>query len=127
MSWGLYYDPPSGDTDIIVLGVAFIDDRNRVLHDYGNGNNRKTFWLNSINISDKQQSTVIGSHAFTRNDYVSYFFRKGFWEGAIKNSLFLAEFAKLGDHWYFEEEVILTLEECVCCIFGSEKKSVDIV
>ena len=104
----------SGDTDITVLVVALIDDRNRVLYDYGNGDNRKAFWLNSINISDKQRSVVIGFHAFTGNDYVSSFFRKGkkrCWKVAIKNSLFLAAFAKLGDHWNLEEQVTLTLEE----------------
>ena len=86
--------------------------------------------MNSINISDKQRSATIGFHAYTGNDYISSFFRKGkkrCWEVAIKNSLFLAAFAKLGDHWNLEEQVILTLEEYVCCIFGSKKKSVDIV
>ena len=34
----------SGDTDLTVLVVAFIDNRNRVLYDYGNGDNQKTFW-----------------------------------------------------------------------------------
>ena len=41
--------------------------------------------------------------------------------------MFLAAFAKLGDHWNLEEQVILTLEEYVSCIFDSKKKSVDIV
>ena len=45
----------------------------------------------------------------------------------LGSSLFLAAFAKLGDHWNLEEQVILTLEEYVCCIFDSKKKSVDIV
>ena len=45
----------------------------------------------------------------------------------LGTSLFLAAFAKLGDHWNLEEQVILTLEEYVCCIFDSKKKSVDIV
>ena len=115
----------SGDTDITVLAVALIDDRNRVLYDHENGDNRKTFWLNSTNISDKHRSAIIiiiiGFHAFTGNDYVSSFFRKGkkrCCEVAIKNSLFLAAFAKPWDHWNLEEQVILTLEEYVCCIFG---------
>ena len=111
----------SGDTDITVLAVALIDDRNRVLYDHENGDNRKTFWLNSINISDKHRSAIIGFHAFTGNDHVSSFFRKGkkrCCEVAIKNSLFLAAFAKPWDHWNLEEQVILTLEEYICCIFG---------
>ena len=44
-----------------------------------------------------------------------------------KVHFFLAAFAKLGDNWNLEEQVILTPEEYVCCIFGSKKKSVDIV
>ena len=127
---GVVLRSPFSDTDITVLAAALIDDRNRVLYDYGNGDNRKTFWLNSISVSDKQRSATIGLHAFAGNDYVSSFFRKGkkhCWEIAIKNSLFLEAFAKLGDHWNLEEQVILTLEEYVSCIFGSKKKSVDIV
>ena len=38
-----------------------------------------------------------------------------------------SRFAKLGDHWNLEEQVILTLEEYVCCMFGSKKKSVGTV
>ena len=51
---GVVLRSPSGDTDITVFAVALIDERNTVLYDYGNGENRKTFWWNSINISDKQ-------------------------------------------------------------------------
>ena len=99
---GVVLRPPSGDTDINALDVALIDDRNWVLYDYGDRDNRKTFRLNGINNSDKQRSAIIGFYAFTGNDYVSSFSRKvkkRYWEVAIKNSLFLAAFAKLGDHW----------------------------
>ena len=98
---GIVLRSPSGDTDITALVVALIDDRNRVLYDYGNGDNGKIFWLNSINISEKQRSAIIGFNSLTGNDHVSSFFRKGkkrCWEVAIKNSSFLAAFAKLGDH-----------------------------
>ena len=97
---GVVLRPPSGDTDINVLDVALIDDRNWVLYNYGDRDNRKTFRLNGINNSDKQRSAIIGFYAFTGNDYVSLFShnKKRCWEVAIKNSLFLAAFAKLGDH-----------------------------
>ena len=127
---GFVLRSPSGDTDITVLAVALIDDRNKVLYDYGNGDNRKTIWLNSTNISDKQRPAIIGFHAFTGNDYASSFFRKDkkrCREVAINNLFFLAAFAKLGDDWNLEEQVLSTLEEYVCCIFGSKKKFVDIV
>ena len=69
-------------------------------------------------------------HASTGNDYASPFSRKGkkrCWEVAISNPFFLAAFAKLGDDWNLEEQVISTAGEYVCCIFGSKKKFVDIV
>ena len=40
---GIVLRSPSGDTDITALVVALIDDRNRVLYDYGNGDNGKIF------------------------------------------------------------------------------------
>lgn len=40
---GVTLQSPSGDTDITVLAVVLIDDRNRLLYDYGNGDNQKKF------------------------------------------------------------------------------------
>ena len=73
---------------------------------------------------------MIGFHDFTGNDYVSSFFLKGqkrYWEVAIKSLLLLVAFAALGNDWKFEEKVISTLEQYVCCIFGSKRKSFDVI
>ncbi|KAG1714440.1 hypothetical protein GQR58_001385 [Nymphon striatum] len=67
---------PSGDTDILVLAVALLDS-NRVYQDYGKGKLRRGFWLNSISMDDQLKRALIGFHAFTGNDYVSSFFKKG--------------------------------------------------
>lgn len=40
---GVTLRSPSGDTDITALAVVLIDDRNRLLYDYGNGDNQKKF------------------------------------------------------------------------------------
>ena len=66
---------PSGHTDITLLAFALINHSNRVLNDCRNGDNRKTFWLNIINI--RQRFAATGLHAFTGNDYVLFFLRKG--------------------------------------------------
>ena len=63
---GVALRSPSDDTDITVLAVALIDVRNRVLFDYGNEDNRTTFWLNNTSISDEQRSAIKGFHA---NDF----------------------------------------------------------
>ncbi|KAG1661142.1 hypothetical protein GQR58_021587 [Nymphon striatum] len=67
---------PSGDTDILVLAVALLDSY-RVYLDYGKGKLRRGFWLNSISMDDQLKRALIGFHAFTGNDYVSSFLKKG--------------------------------------------------
>ena len=88
-------------------------------YDYGNGDN----WKLQTN-----NNPPIALHAFTGNDYVSSFLRKSkkrYWEVVIKNPLFLVTFAKLGDDWNLEEQFFNT--RSLCCLFGSKKKSIDIV
>ena len=36
---------PSGDTDIFVIALGRMEEKDRVKFDYGNGNNRKEIWL----------------------------------------------------------------------------------
>ena len=71
------YRSPSGDTNILILAASF-SENSRTYIDYGNGKLRKGFWLNQINtINENLKKPLIGFHAFTGNDYVSSFFRKG--------------------------------------------------
>ena len=40
---GVVLRSPFGDTDLTVLAIVLINDRNRLLYDYGNGDNQKKF------------------------------------------------------------------------------------
>ena len=69
---------PSGDTDILVLIISLLYDfKNRIVIDNGVGSSRKLIWLGSIDFSSSRLNSLLGFHAFTGNDYVSSFFRKG--------------------------------------------------
>ena len=69
---------PSGDTDIVALTIALLYEfRNRVLTDDGSGDNRMVMWLSNIDIGKDLVDALKGFHAFTGNDYISSFFRKG--------------------------------------------------
>ena len=69
---------PSGDTNIVVLTIALLYEfRNRVLIDDGSGDNRMVMWLSNIDIGKDLVDALKGFHAFTGNDYISSFFRKG--------------------------------------------------
>ena len=49
----------------------------RVLIDNGTGNSRKIIDMSSTNLKQLQRQELTGVHAFSGNDYVSRFFRKG--------------------------------------------------
>ena len=69
---------PSGDADIIVLCVSLLYTyKERVFIDNGTGKSRKLIWLGGINLSHEKCKALPGIHAFTGNDYVSPFFKKG--------------------------------------------------
>ena len=69
---------PSGDTDILVLSAALLYDfKEHVLIDNGSGQARKCIDLRSLQFSACKYSAMLGLHAFTGNDYLSSFFRKG--------------------------------------------------
>ena len=68
----------SAETDIMVIAFSIIrTDSDRLYVDYGSGQHRKGLLLNRIGQSDIDKDAIIGFHAFTGNDYVSAFFRKG--------------------------------------------------
>ena len=83
---------PSGDTDIVVLTVALLYEfQNRVLIDVGSGDNEKVMQLSNIDNEKYLVYALIGFHAFTGNDYISSFFRKGkekYWKLLEKRNKF---------------------------------------
>ena len=60
-------------TDVMIIAITLIDTSKQVLVDYRNGKNRKGVWLYSIALNDNIRAALIGSHAFTGNDYARRF------------------------------------------------------
>ena len=115
---------PSGDIDIVALFVAHDFPGVQVLIDNGTGLNRKIIDATSSNLEIENRRALIGLHAFSGNDYVSSFFRKGkvaFWKGMVKKTEYVNLFADLGTSLQVPEEVLAGLEKFVCAIYGNER------
>jgi len=112
---------PSGDIDILMLFLLHQFENKRVLIDNGTGNGRKIIDTISTNLTQLQRQALAGVHAFSGNDYVSSFFRKGkkrFWDVLTKHETFVQTFANLGLFGHVMEETKQELEEFVCLIYG---------
>ena len=119
---------PSGDTDILVLALGLLSTKcqSRVFYNVGAGKNRMGAWLSDYHLEQLHQKALIGFHAFTGNDYVSGFFRKGkklCWNVMVKDDQFLEAFSSLGDVWSTSESTVQTLERYVCKLYGAKKKT----
>ena len=69
---------PSGDIHIVVLFVHhFVNSHLKEYIDNGTGPSRKIIDINSCSLPADHRSALIGLHAFSGNDYLSSFFRKG--------------------------------------------------
>ena len=53
--------------------IRHIDTSKRVLLDYGNGKNKQSLSLNSIDLNDNIRAALTRFHIFTGNDYVLSF------------------------------------------------------
>ena len=119
---------PSGDTDIFVIAVCLINTPERIFFDYGNGKNRKALWLHHVSISDDIKRSLIGLHAYTGNDYVSAFFRKGkqaCFKILRKNENLRKSFSDLEQKWDLSDELFDSLEEFTCLLYGYKKKDIN--
>ena len=119
---------PSGETGIMVLALALIDDLDKVYFDYGNGKNRKRVWLGAIPLQENEKKALVGFHSFTGNDYFSAIFRKGkkhCWSIMKSNESFLRAFIELGTDWKITEQQVTAIEEYVCALYRSKKNSVN--
>ena len=106
----------------------FIDQPDHFFIDSGSGKNRKGFLLNEINLNDDIKNCLIGFHAFTGNDYISSFYRKGkavCWKVLENNPKFLKVFQDLGTSWELTDETFELLEEYVCKLYGCREDNVD--
>ena len=69
---------PFGGTDVLVILLTkMICQQDKIYPDYGTGLNRKGLWLSNVVMSKSKLKALIGFHAFTGNDYISSYFRKG--------------------------------------------------
>ena len=68
---------PSGDIDILVLLLCTMTTQSQIFLDFGTGMHKKGLTLSDIEMDARKKRCLIGFHAFTGNDYLSSFFRKG--------------------------------------------------
>ena len=106
---------PSGDTDILVVSAALLYNfKEHVVIDNGSGQSRKSIDLRSLQFSECKYSTMLGLHAFTGNDYLSSFFRKGkerCWKLMKKYEEFEVCLIELGSEPNLSDDLFESLEE----------------
>ena len=122
-SSGMMIRSPSGDIDIAILLVCHTFRCNLYL-DNGTNKNRRIYDLNGFSLPDQTRSALLGVHAFSGNDYVSCFFRKGkktCWNRCLKNSNFISTFANLGLSLGVSTEEQEHIEKYVCTLYGQKK------
>ena len=90
----------SGDIDIpvILLGMD-TNDNVDIFIDNGSGKHRKILDLQACQLSSLQKKALVGLHAFTGNDYIACFLRKGkqlCWKRMNESESFLELFGLLG-------------------------------
>ena len=122
---------PSGDTDILVLMIGILYSfRDRViLDDFHGTKGRKSYRLGDIELDDEIVESLIGFHAFTGNDFVSSFFKKGklscfkVMEG---DSHLRSAFTQLGSSWDLSDDTYDGLQSFVIKLYRTKKvKTVD--
>eukprot|EP00794_Sanderia_malayensis_P014842 gene14842-biopygen11931 len=121
---------PSADIDILVILLSIMTSQTYVYLDFGTGIHRKGMILSDIEIDECKKSSLIGFHAFTGNDYVSSFFRKGkaaCWKVVNNNEKCVATFNSLGSSWNITEETMNGIEEYVCLLYGFRQRNVNAV
>ena len=117
----------SGDIDIpvILLGMD-TNDNVDIFIDNGSGNNRKILDLQACQLSSLQKKALVGLHAFTGNDYIACFLRKGkqlCWKQMNESESFLELFGLLGTETNLSAQSLDGLEKFVCRLYS--EKSVD--
>lgn len=115
----------SGDIDIpiILLGMEPISNV-AIYIDNGSGKTRKLLHLNVCSLTNQQKKALVGLHAFTGNDYVASFLRKGkpfCWKQVSKDPEFLDIFCRLGMEMHVPEEMFIAMERFVCFLYGEKK------
>ena len=120
---------PSGDTDILVLSAALLYNfKEHVVIDNGSAQSRKCINLRSLRFSECKYSATLGLHAFSGNNYLSSFFRKGkvrCWKLMQKYEEFEVCFTKLGSEPNLSEDLFESLEEYTALLYRVKSKSIN--
>ena len=114
----------SGDIDIPIILLANEHPDLHILIENGTGKGKKLLVLTKCELSLAQKQALLGIHAFTGNDYVSSFFRKGkvqCWKLIQENVEFLEIFSELGQVNDVSQSVIAGLEKFFCSLYGEKK------
>ena len=117
---------PSGDIDILTLFVAHDFGGVRVLIDNRTGKGRKIVDVTSSTLDLDKKKALIGMHAFSGNDYVSSFFKKGkvaVWKTMLKRQEFIRLFEELGTSPQVPDHISQGLERFVCALYGNHRVS----
>ena len=100
---------PSGDTDIVILTFALLFGlKEKVFLDNGRSDSRRLIPMDVVDLPDQHREALIGYHAFTGNDYVSSFSKKGkktCWNKSTKKTKFSKGFTDLGNSTELSNEV----------------------
>ena len=119
----------SGDTDIIVLAVALLQEyKERIVFDDGSGKSRRRVKMAEIDLDDEVIDALIGLDAFSGNDFCSSFFRKGndtCFKVMQRKSKYQQAFSQLGVTWELPDELLNILELFVCGLYNSRCKEVN--
>lgn len=78
----------------------------------------------STTLTQMKRQALAGMHAFSGNDYISAFFRKGkkqVWKNLMKDEAFMETFSNLGLFGHIMEETRKDLERFVCYMYGDKK------
>ena len=89
----------------------------------GGGKDRKMLDLGLRDLTIQQKRALLGMHAFTGNDFVLCFLRKGkqmCWNHIKSDPQHLKLFGSLGEEIHASEEVLLSLEKFVSKMYGEK-------
>ncbi len=117
----------SGDVDIpvLLLGSAALN-LSRVYIDSGTGKHRRNLHLGEQCLNVIQRPALLGMHAFTGNDYISSFFRKGkkrCWQVVNGNEEFQKLFSELGEAELLTDNQLHQLEKFTCALYGKKSST----
>ena len=119
---------PSGDTVVILTIDHLFGLKEKVFIDNGRSDTRRLIPLDAVDLSVHLREALLGFHAFTGNDYVSSFIKKGkktCWNKLQKKTKFTNCFAAIGNSNFLQDDVFKILEEYVCFIYGSRSHEIN--